>query len=94
VNIDDFRKWIQDHNEEALLADGFEEAIIGIAERCGCPTLVAYDAARCIEILVERDGMSHEDAVEFFEFNTLGAWAGEHTPIYIWPCPEAEDEQE
>ena len=34
------------------MADGFDDAIIGIAERCGRPNLVVYDAERCIDILV------------------------------------------
>jgi hypothetical protein len=79
----DVREWIAEQNEEALLADGFEEAILGVAERCGQPTLVVYDADKCIEIL-ERNGMDHDEAVEFFSFNTLGSWMGEHTPLYLW----------
>jgi len=31
---------------------GFDEAIIGIAERCGRPNLVVCDTERCIDILV------------------------------------------
>ena len=85
---EELRAWIAEYNEEALLADGFEEAVLGIAERCGQPTLVVYDAARCIEILIRRDGMSEEEAEEFFSFNTLGAWAGEGTPLYLWRKPE------
>lgn len=83
-DIDHLREWVAGYNEAALLADGFEAAIIGIAERCSMPPLVVYDAERCIEILVERDGMSHEEAAEFFHFNTLGSWAGEHTPLFMW----------
>ncbi|HET6886625.1 MAG TPA: hypothetical protein VFH87_01755 [Candidatus Udaeobacter sp.] len=76
------REWVAEYNEDALLADGFEEAIIGIAERCSQPPLVVYDAEKCIEIL-ERD-MTRDEAEEFFSFNTLGAWCGEHTPLFLW----------
>jgi hypothetical protein len=31
---------------------GFDDAVIGIAERCGRPNLVGYDTERCIDILV------------------------------------------
>ena len=75
--------WIEDHNDEALTADGFDDAIIGIGERCGQPTLVAYDRTKCIQILIDRDGMDYEGAVEFFDFNVVGAWMGENTPIFI-----------
>lgn len=80
-------EWVMGYNEDALMADGFEEAIIGVAERCSQPALVVYDAERCIEILVERDNMSLNDAKEFFEFNTLGAWVGENTPLFLWRKP-------
>jgi hypothetical protein len=78
------REWIAEHNEEALLADGFDAAIIGVAVRCSQPALVVYDAEKCIEILEQRDGMGHEEATEFFEFNTLGAWVGAGTPLFLW----------
>lgn len=74
---------VADENPEALLADGFEDAYIGLARRCGQPTLVTYDYDKCIEILVLRDGMTYEEAVEYFEFNVVGAWMGANTPIYL-----------
>jgi hypothetical protein len=74
--VSPLHKWISERNPEALTADGFEEAIIGIAERCSCPALVVYDAERCIDIMVKRDRMPEEEATEFFYFNTLGAWVG------------------
>lgn len=66
---------------EALLADGFNEALVGYAFRQTGPVAL-YDRDKCITILMERDGMSLEGAVEFFEFNVLGAWVGENTPIF------------
>ena len=71
-------------NPEALLADGFEDAIVGMAERCSQPWLVVYDAELCIKILQDRDGMTFEEASEYFSFNVSGAWAGEHTPLFLW----------
>jgi hypothetical protein len=82
--IEQVRAWVAEHNEEALLADGYEDAILGIAMRCGQPTLVVYDCDKCIAVLMRRDGMDYEEAIEFFEFNTLGAWAGEGTPLFLW----------
>jgi hypothetical protein len=91
MNITEIKEWIADYNEEALMADGFEEAIIGIGQRCSCDPVVIYDADKCLEILQERDSMSEEDARDFFYFNVLGAWLGENTPIFVWrinrlPC--------
>ena len=74
-----------------VLADGFEPAFVGLAVRFDWDRPVAvYDREACIRVLVERDGMTHEDAVEFFNFNTLGSWVGEQTPIYVTVMPLAE----
>lgn len=81
------KEWIAQYNPEALMADGFDKAIIGVAERCGLAALVVYDAAKCIDILVKRDGMTHDEASEFFNFNTLGAYVGENTPLFLWRRP-------
>lgn len=66
-----------------LFAAGFEDALLGWAQRCGKPHVAIYDYDKCIEILMTRDGMTLEDAIEFFEFNTVGAWVGEGTPMFM-----------
>ena len=77
------KEWVAEWNEGALMADGFEEAIIGVSERFGREPIVAYDREKCIDILIERDGMDSVEAEEFFQFNTLGAWVGDGTPEFI-----------
>lgn len=67
--------------EGALFADGFDDAILGIAERADGMRVVAYDRQRCIEILMK--DMTREEAEEFFEFNTIGAWVGDMTPVFV-----------
>jgi hypothetical protein len=74
---------VEDINPEAMICDGYDEAIIGMAERINLGPVVAYDVEKIIEILMDRDGMSYEDAIEFFDFNIIGAWVGEFTPIFI-----------
>jgi len=76
------RDRLADANPEALLADGFEEAYIGICRRFNT-VVAAYDYDKCINVLMNRDGMCYEEAEEFFEFNVLGAWVGEGTPVFI-----------
>ena len=75
--------WIIEYNEEALLADGFEEAFLGVSEVFGRPPLATYDRDKCVDILIQRDGMTYEEAVEYFNFNVTGAWVGDGTPIYL-----------
>lgn len=74
---------IEDDNPKALFADGFDDAIVGVARRCGQPTLVVYDYAKGIDVLMKRDGMEYEEATEWMEFNVVGVWVGEHTPIWL-----------
>ena len=66
-----------------LLADGFEQAFVGVVEGMGFAPKACYDKWKCYDILMERDGMSFEEATEYFEFNVAGAYAGEHTPAFI-----------
>jgi hypothetical protein len=69
-------------DDETLLADGFEDALIGVT--CGIhpqEECAVYSRNKCIEVLM-RD-MSYEDAVEYFEFNVCNAYVGERTPIFI-----------
>ena len=82
------RDLIGELNGEALFLDPeyFDEALIGYAERCGM-LVAAYSRQKCIEVLVKHDEMTYEDAEEHFEFNILGSWVGEHTPIFITELP-------
>ena len=69
-------------DEDLLFADGFDDAIIGIAAGFDSPRVV-YDTEKMAELLVEGDGMTHEEAWEWLEFNTFGSYIGETTPIYV-----------
>lgn len=77
-----------EENPEALLADGFERALIGIARRIGQPSLAVYDISKCLSILIEKHNLTEEEAIEFFEFNVIGSWMGENTPIFFDSCKE------
>jgi hypothetical protein len=71
--------------EEALLMDGFDEALIGFSKRINEPMLAVYKWQRMVQILKNRDKMSYEEAVEYIEYNCIGAWIGEQTPIIVMP---------
>lgn len=43
-----------------------------------------YDYDKCLSVLMKRDKMSYEDAVEFLEVNTLGSYVGEKTPAFFF----------
>lgn len=63
-----------------IIADGLDEAIIGTSTK----DLAVYDIYKIIAILVARDGMTEEEALEFFEFNIDGSYMGEQTPIFVY----------
>lgn len=82
--FDDISEALAELNSEALLADGFEQALVGYTSNYHHPNVAVYDAKKCIAILVRRDGMSEEEAEEFFSLNTLGAYVGENGPLFVW----------
>ena len=65
--------------DEFLIADGFDDAVIGVDY--GSSRLI-YSCKKCIEILIEQEEMTAEDAIEHFQYNVAGAYVGEKTPIW------------
>jgi hypothetical protein len=76
------RKELADtYGDDLLFADGFDSSVVGVAIGFDSSRVI-YDAEKMAGTLVE-EGMSYEEAWEYLEFNTFGAWVGEKTPIYI-----------
>jgi hypothetical protein len=75
------REQLSEEYEGLLFADGFDEAIIGVAERIGMEPVVAYSVGAILQILAQ--DMTEDEAVEYFEFNILGAYVGERTPVFV-----------
>jgi len=82
---------IEGEDNEILLADGFEDAYMGIARQFTKNPLALYDRNKCIDILVNRDGMSDEEAEEYFQYNVEGSWVGENTPMFLLPLKLNEE---
>lgn len=74
-----------------LTADGFDAAIIGVGRRCGQQDIVAYDVQKVIDILKKE--MSEDEAWEYYEFNIVGGWHGDQTPLWVM-VGEDPDEHE
>ena len=70
--------------DDILLADGFEEAFIGVGKSFAGEPSAVYDRGQCLEILARE--MTYEEAEECFQFNTEGAYMGPHTPIFAITC--------
>jgi hypothetical protein len=83
---------IAEVDPEILLADGLEDAFIGLS--CGHhhKPVACYSYEKALAVF-EGQGMSREEAEEWMSFNVLSAYVGEYTPIFIQsPCCEDEPE--
>jgi len=75
--------------DKILLADGFEEAFMGVVESFGTAPKACYNYDVCINILMadgdfpSQTGMTYDEAVEYIEFNVTQAYVGEHTPAFL-----------
>lgn len=70
-------------NPDALLADGLEAALIGYTVNNHHAHVAVYDIEKCVQVLVNRDGMTPEEADEYLSFNTLDAFVGENGPLFV-----------
>lgn len=75
-------EWADAAEIELICADGFDDAIVGIGQQFNTH-FVVYDYDQVIQTLIDRDGMDEEGAIEYFEFNVVGAWVGEATPCFV-----------
>tara|TARA_R110000803_G_scaffold13142_3_gene37124 strand:- start:740 stop:1000 length:261 start_codon:yes stop_codon:yes gene_type:complete len=60
-----------------LRVEGFDGAIIGLGVSFERKKILVYDVELILDQLIERDGMSEDEAFEFFEFNILGRYKGD-----------------
>ena len=66
-----------------ITADGFETAFVAVGFRYNGNDIAVYDYDLCIDVLIDRDTMSVEEANEFMSYNVIGAYVGEQTPLFI-----------
>ena len=86
------REELAEHNEEMLFLDPpeqFDKCLVGVVNRYGMEPVACYDYEKIIDMLME-DGCTHEEAIDYFEYNIIGAWVGESTPAFIYQHKEVE----
>lgn len=81
ISINEASHLLEDREESVLLADGLEEAFIGIGYQFNTPIAI-YSKKKAIQHFMER-GMDEEQAYEYFDYNVAGAYVGEQTPIFL-----------
>ena len=74
--------------ENALLLeprDVYDKAIVGIVEQCGSRPVACYSVNLLIPCIQEVLGnCDYTTAIEWFEYNILGCYLGEYTPMYLF----------
>tara|TARA_R100000458_G_scaffold27715_2_gene25273 strand:- start:693 stop:1022 length:330 start_codon:yes stop_codon:yes gene_type:complete len=71
-------------SEKAVILEGYNDCIIGIGSIFPHSySVLIYDVGKIIDSLVKKDGMSFEEAEEFFAYNIAGLFDGPGTPILM-----------
>ena len=82
--------------DQMLLADGFDDCFVGVASlftNVGIRRVAVYDYDKMVRNLRYRDNMSRADAEEYLINNTLGAYVGPNTPVYMRKMSLAQAEE-
>ena len=74
---------LNEQAEGAVLLTGLEDAIIGIVEEFGNGPRVLYSKNKIIWKLCSMDGMTLEEAHEYYDYNILGLHAGEQNAVFL-----------
>lgn len=86
-------EWVQEYVDctdvPLQIMPGYDDCIVGVVQRFNSEPFVVYDKAKLIKRLMA-EGMTYPEAVEFHEYNQLGAWMGPHTPGFI-ELPNSQD---
>jgi hypothetical protein len=75
-NIDKIIEMYPD--ETFLIVSDMDEAIIGVDINT---FRLVYSVEKIYEVLMK--SMSREDAIDYFDYNILGAYMGDMTPIFV-----------
>ena len=70
-------------DEEIILADGLDAAFVGLGYRGGFQPVAVYDRVECIEVLKVAHEMTDDEAEEYFEYNVVGSYVGDRTPMFL-----------
>ena len=68
-------------DNECKIMPGFDAAIIGVVEDFE-GTKALYSLTKVIEHMCVKDGMSEEEAVDWYQFNIIRSY-GEHMPVFL-----------
>lgn len=69
---------------ECILMDGYDNAIVGYTLD-GDTMRAVYSHQLCVQCLMDDDGMTYEDAEDYFQYNTIRSlpYLGDKAPMVI-----------
>jgi hypothetical protein len=78
MRTQELQDWLDENLEdEALTIDGCDRAIIGVTDGLVVYSRALLDAAFILQ------GMTEEEAMEWVDYNVVGAYVGPMTPVII-----------
>ena len=78
-------------DEDAVVFDGLDDAVIGVGMQHTGKALLVYDRDKILECLMARDGMDFEEAESYCSLNFDCLCGGKGTPIILHRTPEWAD---
>ena len=86
---DAVKEYLGAMSDEAMLLDGLDDALVGVMCRFNQEPVALYSKSKCIDIFIAQ-GLTEVEAEEHFDFNVIGAWAGDGTPAFMLDCDELD----
>ena len=77
-----FKKYISEYCEDIVVADGLEDAFLGIHHATN-GSVAVYDKDLVIKTIMRDFPLTWEEAEDYAEFNIFNAKIGDQTPIFI-----------
>ena len=87
----EFREALADYttdDEPIALFDGFDKAIIGVGQVHGSEQRVVYCYNKMVEIFAEENDCPDWEAMEYIDYNIVGAYIGVTTPFIMTMCTD------
>jgi hypothetical protein len=89
------KRQIQEQDERPMKWYGFDDCVIGVASIWRDQSIhevLVYSGDSMVEWLIERDGMTDEEAIEYIAFNIEDAYIGVNTPVIAWVNEDWDEE--
>ena len=77
------REYVGEANPAAIVFDGLDDAIIGVAQQHGSETVIAYSESKILYCLKDQNGWDDEEAQEWYDYNIACLGVTDGTPVIV-----------